>query len=205
MASAFGFGLKPQSRVPGVTLAAAAVLLMGLGLGVVVPASNQYFRESVAARLAEPGKTAALSRGIPETTSADLLRRAMKMDSAAVSARRALLQRLALIVAAPTMLLLGAALRPRIYARRRWRTAQISGGIAAFFIFVSGGAAGAGLTEVARAAWPSLSRGDLATLPWWMAITVSLSVTLWLSRVRPSGFRLRSSDGGEPGAAGLRT
>jgi hypothetical protein len=188
MASAFGFGLKPHRRFPGITLAATAVLLVGLGLGVVVPASNQYFRESVAERLAGAGKRAPLARGIPETSAADLLRRAMTKDAGAPSARQALMQRLALTVAAPVLLLLGAGLRARIHTWRGWRVSQIGGGIAASVIFVSSGAAGAGLAALALAAWPSLSRSDLRTLPWCTATVVSLLVTLWVSRLRPSGF-----------------
>ena len=182
MASAFGFGLKPHTRFPGVTLAAVAMLLMGLWLGVVVPASNQYYRESVAERLGVAGKRAALTRGNPEASSAELLRRAMTDDAGAGSARRALMQRLALTAAAPAMLLLGAGLRTRIHTRLGWRVSQIGGGIAASLIFVSSGAAGVGLADLATAVWPSLSRGDLRTLPWWTAIVVSLLATLWLSR-----------------------
>ena len=57
MASAFGFGLKPHRRFPGITLAAAAMLLMGLGRGLVLPASNQDLRESVTERRTEPGRS----------------------------------------------------------------------------------------------------------------------------------------------------
>ena len=190
MASAFGFGLKPNRPFPGTTLVVAAVLLVGLGLGFVVPAAKQYFRESVAERLAAPGQRRPATRGIPETTSAGLLRRAMTDDAAAASARRAMFERLTLTVAAPALLLLGAGLRARLHSRLGWRMSQIGGGIAAILIFVSAGASGLGLAELASAAWPSLAKGDLRLLPWWSAIVVSLMVLLRFLAARDSMPRI---------------
>jgi hypothetical protein len=81
----------------------------------------------------------------------------MKQESGAPSARQALMQRLALTVAAPVMLLLGAGFRARIHVLHGWRVSQIGGGIAASVVFVSSGAAGAGLADLALALWPTLS------------------------------------------------
>lgn len=183
---AFGFGLKKDRPFPGLPLILAAVLLMVLSVGFLVPELNQYYREAVFARLADSDAAAALPRGTSETSVVELVRLATTNEGGSLPARRALEHHLAVIIAAPTMLLLGAALRGRISTRRKWRTAQIAGGLGAFVVFIVGGAAGAVLGEFALAAWPSLYRSDLQTLPWWCGIATSLIVTLSIVRQRPA-------------------
>lgn len=183
---AFGAGLQKDRPFPGLPLILAALSLMVLAVGFVVPEFNQYYRETVFARLADSEATTALPRGTSETNAVELVRLAMNSEGGSLAARRALEHHLAVILAAPAMLLLGAALRARISTRRGWRTSQIAGGIGAFVIFICGRVAGAGLGEVALAAWPSLYRSDLQTLPWWCGIATSLIVTLSIVRRRPA-------------------
>ena len=178
-AAAFGFGLKGNRAFPGLGLCAMLLAMTAIVVGYVAPVSNQYFRERIAAQLGTDPALVQASRGLAEQTAADLLERAASGDG---TARQALVQRLALVAAAPAMLLLGAALRARLHRRRGWRTSQIAGGIASFVIFLSGGAVGAGLGELALITWPSLVKRELDTLPWWIAIAVSLTVTWFLAR-----------------------
>jgi hypothetical protein len=59
-------------------------------------------------------------------------------------------RRLAIVIAGPIFLFLGAAVRRRVLHRRSWRRAQIAGGCAALAAVATGAAAGSFLPVQAR-------------------------------------------------------
>jgi len=185
-AAPFGLGLPRRRRVPGITLCALMFATMAGLAGYIVPKANETFRHRVFEQLTDPEtrgtRPTDLVTGIPEQNAAELLRRAMSDEPGA--ARRALLQKLAWTLSPVALLLLGAAVRTRFSGTRAWRLVQATSGVVSLGIFMGAGVA---CVAIHDALTPPYG-GGAGSLPWWTAIVVSVIVTVWLSRLRPSGF-----------------
>ena len=182
-AAAFGLGLPRSRRVPGLTLCALMLATTAALAGYVVPKANEIFRQQVFDSLIDVetrwARPTHLVTGISELNADELLRMAMSREPGA--ARRALLQRLAYTLSPVALLLLGAALRARFSEARAWRLVQVTSGVLAVGIFV---AAGAACVAIQDALTPPYA-GGTPSLPWWIAIGVSLIVAVLLAR-RPA-------------------
>jgi hypothetical protein len=181
-AAAFGLGLPRTRSVPGLALCVLMLVTTAGLASFVVPKTNEIFRQQFFVQSLEDARTALAPSGIPEQNSAELLRRAMSDESGA--ARRELLQRCALFLSPVALLLLGAAFRARFSEARAWRLVQVTSGVVAVGTFIATAAA-----SVVIHNWlTGLRTSGAHTFPWWCAIAVSLILTLWLSRLRRSGF-----------------
>jgi hypothetical protein len=171
-ALAGGIGQRRDHQAPVLFTILASTLFLVIMSGWVVPITNQIFRERVLAfRVVPPANTPAPSTA--ELTVPELLKHAW--DGTPLDRRNTLrtaISRLALVATAPTMLLLGLAIRRRLF--RRWRVAQALGVLTAVGLHVVGGVAtsmlrlsdwplAAHLRSVGGGTWMSLALGWLMT------------------------------------------
>jgi hypothetical protein len=126
VAGALGLGLRRDQAAPILGQMLVAMVFLVILTGWVVPTANQEFRLRAAwASFSPPSNSRTPWPGLAELSLPELLSSRPENVSLALSE---LSRRLALVVAGPTFLFLGAAVRRRVLDRRSWRRAQMTGG-----------------------------------------------------------------------------
>jgi len=168
-----------------------SALLMLVVMGWLIPAASQSLRVAMWASAANsrPFGSWIIFPGPNELDLPSLIRRS-RVDWFNLAFTQALVIRVALILAAPTGLLLGAAVRQRWRHRVNWRVLQASGLLAAIAIIV--------VVWLGREAWSlSYVRGQGLNLPVvggvWLPIVVAWMATIALVRRREAKIVLETS------------
>ena len=174
LAAAFGPGLGRERPFPGLAACVLLLAMMAVLAGYITPFANDYFRTQTGMANGVARSTLESSRGTAEQSAAELLQRAISDKAAA--ARQTLWRRGLIVLSAPVLLLLGAAIRTRMSAVRRWWVVRLAGGFAAAAFFIAAG------TAAALALDPFGGGRSVSYQPWLIAILASLLVTWLLTR-----------------------
>jgi hypothetical protein len=124
VAGALGLGLRRDQAAPLLGQMVLVTILLAIMTGWVVPGANHGFRIRAWASFSPP-LSGPHRPGLAEQPLPELLSSRPENISLALSE---LSRRLAIVIAGPTFLFLGAAVRRRVLDRRSWRRAQMTGG-----------------------------------------------------------------------------
>jgi hypothetical protein len=190
LALALGLGLKRDRAAPVLATILVSVVFLIVMSGWIVPTANQRFRLSVLQTSAGQSRPAP-APGLTELNAAQLATLAFEgSTSDRRNAQRVINVRLALIVAAPSMFLLGLAVRDR-FGARRWRLAQAAGPVAVVaLVYVADVAAPVTLQFFD---WPLAARLSQFNPELWMAMAltwVTSAGLLWRARNQTIAPRL---------------
>lgn len=125
VAGALGLGLRRDQAAPILGQMLVATALLVILTGWVVPATNQEFRLRARSLFSPQTSSRPLLPGLAELSLPELLSSRPENVNLALSE---LSRRLAIVIAGPVFLFLGAAVRRRVLDRRSWRRAQMTGG-----------------------------------------------------------------------------
>ena len=182
--SSLGAGQPRRQSVPLLASMMLSAVFMILVLGWVLPAARQQFRIEVAALAHDatqtPGQVGVPAPGAGELPLRELLAEATANGRNAQSAQRVISTRLAFLLAVPTGLLLGIAVRKRMDGRVPWRIAQCAGAAALIFASITANYAWPFLRGLLP--WPTAVRLDRLQADLWLALAIAWTAVIVLGR-----------------------
>lgn len=192
IAAVFGCGLRNGRKLPVLAVVPLTIVGMLLLAGWVVPEWNQFYRETVAAEFAPA--FAPPARGLAEQSLTALLTELRsEVPAKREWVRRALTMKAAVVLLTVCIIVLGEAIRRRLFGRVRWRVVQAASGLGALAIAATPMVASVPVIVSLPASWSAHVSGYHAN--WFAAIGVVVLATCWLARQTPNHDRISNGSG----------